>query len=182
MRKKKRAAGGGKPGRAGKDMMAAGRFMLLLAALFLALSFVVSLVPLQWFEQFYASGTLAILSLFGMRGEVVLQEPVLLKLSVFSIPIGFSYLCTGILELSLVWSAVLASFGIGIRERILGVAAGTAGLVIFNFLRIVASILVIYYFGLDAGSFSHDVLFRAFLFLTVAGFYYAWFLWATGRK
>ncbi len=155
-----------------------GKFILAIAALFLFFSFIFSLIPLEWFEHFYAAGTLFILRFFGFGGEITLQEPVLLHLRGFALPLGFSYLCTGLLELALVWSAVLASFGVGLRKRIIGAAAGTLVLVAFNFVRIVSSVLIISAFGLDVGNFAHDLFFRAFLFVTVAGFYYFWFGWA----
>jgi len=153
-----------------KNEMDAGKFMLSIAALFLFFSFLFSL------------GTQLILGIFGFYGYVVMQEPALLYLEAFRVPIGISYLCTGLLELSIVWAAVISSFGVGMRKRAMGVAAGTLTLVAFNFLRIIASILVIYYFGLDAGNFSHDLLFRLFLFLTIALFYYMWLKWATSKN
>lgn len=165
-----------------KNEMDAGKFMLSIAALFLFFSFLFSLLPLEWFEGFYAYGTQLILGIFGFYGYVVMQEPALLYLEAFRVPIGISYLCTGLLELSIVWAAVISSFGVGMRKRAMGVAAGTLTLVAFNFLRIIASILVIYYFGLDAGNFSHDLLFRLFLFLTIALFYYMWLKWATSKN
>ena len=78
--------------------------------------------------------------------------------------------------------AVLASFGIDLKKRIIGVIAGTIALFLFNLFRIIASILIINSFGLDAGNFSHDILFRIFLFVTIAGFYFYWFKWATKKN
>ena len=163
-------------------VIAAGKFLLGIAVLFMLLSFFLSLIPLTLSEQFYAYGTLAALNALGFGGTVIVQEPVLLVLDALSVPVGISYLCTGILELSLVWSAVIASAGVGAGKRAAGVAAGTAVLVFFNFLRIISSILIILFFGFDAGNFSHDALFRVFLFATIAGFYYFWLNWATEGK
>ncbi len=160
-----------------------GKFILGLGALFLIFTFLLSLVPLQWFEEFYARGTLWALGFFGFSGSVGAgQEPAFLYLDSFALPLGFSYLCTGLLEMALVWSAVLASFGIDLRKRAIGAIAGTAILVAFNFVRIISSVLIISLFGLDAGNFAHDIFFRAFLFVTVAGFYWKWFGWATGKN
>ncbi|HZX34253.1 MAG TPA: exosortase/archaeosortase family protein [archaeon] len=161
-----------------KDAAQAGKFLAGTAVLFLLFNFLLSLVPLEWFEYFYASGTLAALKIFGLGGTIESGEPVLVFLDVFTVPLGFTYLCTGLLEMALVWASVLASFGIELRKRLIGFVAGTVALVLFNFFRIIASVLIIYFYGLDAGNFSHDLLFRVFLFLTVAGFYYCWFSWA----
>lgn len=152
-----------------------GKFLLGIAALFLAFNFILSLVPLQWFEEFYAAGTLTVLQALGFKGEVVAGEPVLVYLNSFTVPLGFTYLCTGLLEMALVWSAVLASFGIELRKRVTGAIVGTFVLVVFNFVRIISSILIMSTLGLDAGNFSHDLLFRVFLFVTIAGYYWVWF-------
>ncbi len=164
-----------------KDALQAGKFIAAIVVLFLFFGFVFSLFPLEWFEGFFASATLWFLKLLGFKGVVVAGEPVLVYLDSFAAPLGFSYLCTGILELTIVWSAVLASFGIDLRKRLIGVAAAAIVLVAFNFARIISSILIIAWLGLDAGNFSHDILFRVFLFVVIAGFYYVWFGWATKK-
>ncbi len=166
-----------------KAVLAAGKFLLGITAFFLLFSYVISLFPLAWFEQFYASGTLAALKILGIGGEVVsFKDPVLVKLDAFAVPVGISYLCTGLLELTIVWAAVLASAGIDLGKRAAGIVAGTIAIVLFNFARIISSILIIRFFGLDAGIFSHDLLFRVFLFVTIAGFYYFWFRWAAADE
>jgi len=78
-------------------------------------------------------------------------------------------------------ASVLASFGIELKKRIAGAITGLIAVAVFNIARIVLSVLIISWFGLDAGNFSHDVLFKLFLIVTIAGFYYLWFYWATGR-
>lgn len=164
-----------------KDILQAGKFLAGMTVLFLFFNFLVGLVPLEWFETFYAFFTLEFLKLLGFGGSLEAGEPVMVHLDGFIAPLGFSYLCTGLLELILVWSAVLSSFGIEAKKRLIGAIVGTAALVVFNFFRIISSILVIAWFGLEAGNFSHDLLFRMFLFVTIAGFYYCWFQWATKK-
>ncbi len=159
-----------------------GKFLLGLLAVFIFSNFLLSLFPLVWFERFYAAGSLFALGFFGMNGAIIAQEPVLVQLDAFALPLGFSYLCTGLLELTFVWGATLASFGVGLRKRLIGAAAGTIVLVLFNFARIILSVLIIAALGLDAGNFAHDLLFRAFLFITIAGYYYFWLRWAAGAK
>ena len=156
----------------------AGKFLLGIAALFLLFNYILSLIGYAAFENFYAEASLLVLKIFGLDGSVVAGEPALISLQIFSVPVGISYLCTGLLEMTVVWGAILASFGIPLRKRIIGAVAGAVVIAVFNIARIAASILIISFFGLDAGNFSHDLLFRVFLFLTVAGFYYFWFRWA----
>ncbi|MAG17950.1 MAG: hypothetical protein CL944_00580 [Candidatus Diapherotrites archaeon] len=165
-----------------KEYLKIGKFLAGIAVLFLFFNFLLELVPLEWFEFFYAFFTLEFLKLTGFSGTIEFQEPVLVYLETFSIPLGFSYLCTGLLELALVWAATLSSFGIEIKKRIIGSIVGTVVLVGFNFFRILASIFIIFWFGLDAGNFSHDLLFRVFLFVTIAGFYFVWFKLSTKTK
>jgi len=165
-----------------KELLSAGKFIAGIAVFFMLFYFLFSLIPLEWIEFFYAKISLEILKLFGFTGEIIFQEPVLIQLNVFNVPIGISYLCTGLLELTLVWASVLASFGIELKKRIQGVIAGTIVLICFNFIRILSTIIIIALFGLEAGDLSHEFLFKLFLFLTIAGFYYFWFNWATKKK
>jgi len=165
-----------------KELLSAGKFIAGIAVFFMLFYFLFSLIPLEWIEFFYAKISLEILKLFGFTGEIIFQEPILIQLNVFTVPIGISYLCTGLLELTLVWASVLASFGIELKKRIQGVVAGTIVLVCFNFIRILSTIIIIALFGLEAGDLSHEFLFKLFLFLTIAGFYYFWFNWATKKK
>ena len=165
-----------------KELLSAGKFIAGILIFFAIFYFLFLIIPLEWIEFFYAKISLEILKLFGFTGEIIFQEPVLIQLNVFNVPIGISYLCTGLLELTLVWASVLASFGIELKKRIQGVIAGTIVLVCFNFIRILSTIIIIALFGLEAGDLSHEFLFKLFLFLTIAGFYYFWFNWATKKK
>ena len=160
----------------------AGKFLFALTLLFIFFSFLLSLVPLEWFELFYAQASLAAISAFGIAGTIEYGEPVLLRLDLIKEPLGFGYLCTGLLEMALVSSAVLATLSVSLQRRIRGAAIAIAVIVIFNLLRILASILILVTFGLGAANFSHDIFFRLFLFLTIAGYYYAWLHFATGQR
>jgi len=162
-----------------KESVKTGKFLLGFGVSFLVLNLVSLLIPLEWIEFFFASLTLSLLELLGFVGIIVFAEPVIINLEQISKPIAISYLCTGILETVIILSAVISSFGIESKKRIYGVAAALLAIVSFNVLRIVISILIIIYFGLDIAAFSHDILFRVFLFVTVAGFYIYWFKWAT---
>jgi len=165
-----------------EEISKSGKFLLGLAIIFLALNLLFSLIPLEWVEFVFAFLTSLILSIFGVQNELVYGEPVLLLLHNFPIPISISYLCTGLLELSIVIAAVAASFGIDQQKRFIGIIAGIATIFAFNLARIVLSIGIILLFGLEIGELSHELLFRIFLFLVIAGFYWVWFNWATKGK
>lgn len=162
-----------------RESIKTGKFLLGLLISFLVLNWLSNLIPLEWIELFFAQITLFFLNLFGFVGEIALGEPVIINLEQISKPIAISYLCTGLLETVIILSAVITSFGIKIQKRAIGVIGALIAIVIFNVLRIVTSILIIIFFGLDIATFSHDVLFRIFLFVSVAGIYFIWFKWAT---
>jgi exosortase/archaeosortase family protein len=152
----------------------AGKFVFSITIFFIVFNFLFELIGVQKFEFFYANGALAILSLLGFSGKVVEAGTTLLILNDFNYPFTFGYLCTGLLELALIWSAVLSTTEVGLKKRLFGLVAAAFTLVVFNFGRIVFSIIIIIYLGLDVGNFSHDLLFKVFLFVTIAGFYYFW--------
>jgi len=165
-----------------KELLSAGKFIAGIAVFFMLFYFLFLFIPIEWIEFFYAKISLEILKLFGFTGEIIFQDPVLIILKDFSGIIKISFLCTGLLELWFIWSTTLASFGIELKKRIQGVIAGTIVLICFNFIRILSTIIIIALFGLEAGDLSHEFLFKLFLFLTIAGFYYFWFNWAIKKK
>ncbi len=165
-----------------KEISKSGKFLIGLVASFALLNLLFSLIPLEWIEFVFAFLTSLILSVFGVQNELVYGEPVIIMLHNFSPDISIGDLCTGLLELSIIIAAVVASFGIKIEKRIAGAIAATATIFAFNLIRIVLSIGIILLFGLGIGELSHEVLFRIFLFLVIAGFYFLWFNWATKSK
>ena len=153
-------------------------FVIIYSLLYFGFNFI---VPLEMFEFFIASAVMSLLGLMGVNGSIVLQEPVLILLE-SGLEIQISYLCTGLMEIFIVIGAVLASLGIEMRKRIIGVIAGVVFAFVFNIFRIVATIFIA--LGNPESlvlELAHDVLFRITLFVVIAGFYIAWFLWATGQ-
>src|SRR3989338_8244982 len=145
------------------EILKAGKFLASFIVAFSVLGFLLSLIPLIAIEFLFAAPTLEILKFFGFGGMLNADaEPVLIVLQKIAMPISISYLCTGILEVAIIAAAIISSFGIQMKKRILGVAVSIIEIAAFNLFRIVASILIILWFGLDAGEFSHDLLFRIF--------------------
>ena len=165
------------------EILKAGKFLAAFIISFSVIGFLLSLLPLESVEAFFALPTLAILKIFGLDGTLnTSAEPILIILNGLDMPISISYLCTGLMEVAIISAAVISSFGISLQKRAIGIVSAIATIIVFNLLRIVTSILFIIWFGLGVGGFSHDLLFRIFLFVVIAGFYYAWFGWATKRK
>jgi len=80
-------------------------------------------------------------------------------------------LCWGKLELALLAGFIAASRDRSRRERLNGIAAGAAVMLLaFNPLRVSVSLFAI-------NAFVHDVLFRFFLIATLAFYYALWYAW-----
>jgi len=163
-----------------EELRKSGKFLAGFVAAFFVLGVVSLLVPLQAVEEGVARIVLATLGLTGWQGTLdAAKEPVVLRLEGLANPISISYLCTGLLETLVLVAAVLASFGIPWKKRWQGALGGLFISFIFNILRIDVTLLVVRAQGLAVGELAHDWLFRLALFLTVAGYYAAWFWWAT---
>ncbi len=149
-------------------------FALLHTAFFL-------IVPLQLYESAIANIVAFVSGAFGFGGSINAGiEPVEMLFS-GNLKIIISYLCTGILETMLLIAAILASFGIDLRKRVIGAVAAFFAVFIFNLLRILITIFLILNFDLRIAEISHDLLFRLSLLVVIAGFYYVWQGWATQK-
>jgi len=96
----------------------AGKFLFGIAVLFIIFSYLLSLVPQVWFGMFYANAALAALQPFGISGTVENSDPVQLRLGQLNDPLGFGYLCTGILEMALVITELRLYTFMKLRESI----------------------------------------------------------------
>ena len=161
------------------DLRIAGKFIFFFAASFAIINSVVSFFDIVFFEALFAAPTSFFLSLIGFENTLALgTEPVTMTIAGLENVIAFTYLCTGLLEWMIITSAILASTEAKTEKRLKGVLFATIGVFAFNLFRINASILAVLFIGLEAASFSHDIFFRVFLFLSIAGFYYAWLKYA----
>ena len=164
----------------GEEAQKGAAFLLGFVVAFAFLSALIALVPLEFFEMGVAGAVASLLSLGGAHPEIIFQEPVLILLRGEQIQI--SYLCTGLLEMLVLVSAVVASFGIARRERLLGAFGAVAVTFAFNQARIIATIHAVFGMGPEIGEIFHEFFFRAFLFLVIVGYYALWFFWATRKK
>lgn len=165
-----------------KDVVQNFKFLIALLALFIAIYYgLIALIGIKAFEEFTAFSVQKMLEGVGVQGKVfAMQEPV--QMLVQNTGIVISELCTGLLEIALLVSAILASFGISLKKRVYGavfaVFAGTG----FNLLRVFASTMQAVSAGKELAVLTHDVLFRMSLLLVIAGMYLLWFKYATGGK
>lgn len=177
----------GKPGKAGfsfgrEDAVKTGRFLVFFIFAYMVLSLAGQLVGIENVELWVAGNVLGTLQLFGFTGTVSLEETAVISLA-NGPSIEISELCTGLTETFLIVGAIIASFGISLRRRVLGAVAAGIATIALNHARIVATALIIIGSGdLALIEFAHNILFRVFLFATVAGIYIAWFYWAASRE
>jgi exosortase/archaeosortase family protein len=166
-----------------EDAVKTGRFLLYFILVYLALSFVAqAVVGMEAIELWVAGNVLGMLNMFGFAGTVSFEETALVSLEAGSV-IQISELCTGTMELFIVVGAIIASLGISWRRRLIGTGAAGIAVILFNHVRIVFTSLLILGTGdLALIDFTHNVLFRVFLFVTVAGLYIAWFYWAASKE
>ncbi len=87
-------------------------------------------------------------------------------------PIAIVFLCTGILEFSLIFSAIVSTIGVSLRNKVKWVLLSSLVVIVFNLLRITFTIFIINSYNLDLANFFHGFLFRTFLVLIVIGIYY----------
>ncbi len=97
------------------------------------------------------------------------------------IQIVISMLCTGVFEIIILVSAILASFGITWKKKIVGVIIGIVSGIVFNTLRVWITINIILTQSPEVIEFTHDILFRITLFLYIMIVYVLWFLWANDQ-
>jgi len=161
------------------DAVKTGRFLLYFIVVYLLLSIAVkALFPIPVIEAWVAGNVLAMLQAFGHEGVLSFGETALIELG-SGTSIEISELCTGLMETLIIAGAIIASVGIGWKKRALGAAIAVALVVAFNHLRIVVTTLIILGSGdLALIEFAHNILFRIFLFIAIAGIYIAWFYWA----
>jgi len=166
-----------------QDAVKSGRFVLYFILVYLAASLLFdALFPLKALELFIANNVLSFLQSAGYAGTVSIAGAAVISLQAGP-SIEISELCTGRMELLIITSAIIASTGIGWRKRLFGVVAAGLATVAFNYVRIIVTIMLILGTGdLAVIDFAHNVLFRAFLFVTIAGLYVAWFYWAVSRE
>ena len=160
------------------DAVKAGKFLIVLIIAYIVISLILQFSGASALMQ---SGIAQNVSgIFNANGfETTVKENVI---SFMQYDIRITDLCTGLLELTVLVSAIIASLGINWKKRLIGVIGAIVAVFAFNFLRIIVSINIILENNLQAAEFAHDLFFRVFLVIVIVGFYGLWFWWATGKK
>lgn len=157
------------------------KFLTAFLAVFILLNAVIYFVPMEVLERPIADALLSYLQINGYEGKIIEQTPVLIEL-VNGVKIEISYLCTGLLEMIVLISAIIASLGISWRKRLLGIVVGVGLTQAFNLMRIIITTdLILRTDSIEIIEFVHNFLFRLTLFIVIVGIYAAWFYWATKK-
>ncbi len=157
------------------------KFILMFVIVFVLLNIITIIVPLKFFEKPIADTTLKYIQLKGIEGSVNFSEPITITTNT-GLTIIISYLCTGLLELFVLWASIISSKGISWKNRTIGIIFAFVGTMIFNFIRIFTTIEFILNKNLKIVEFVHDILFRITLLIVIVGLYAVWFWWATNKQ
>ncbi len=86
--------------------------------------------------------------------------------------VEISFLCSGLIELFILISAIIATPS-SRRKKIFGIVASLVLVFIFNFFRIFISTYFLF-LDISFAELIHEILFRLSLFFVIAGVYYLW--------
>ena len=134
-----------------------------------------ALEPLwEWNGVFSAGSASLLLSFTGIESSV---SGNIITMAVGEAVVDFqiSQICSGDVEIALLFGLMLASFDIGFWKRVLGWVAGSIIIVIINPLRIALTLWLTSTMGMENGEFIHSVVFRFFLFVLLIAIYFGWY-------
>jgi exosortase/archaeosortase family protein len=147
------------------------------------LNLLVWLFPPLFFENLTAHATSGILNISGIPNSVETNGTVSILLqNPENTIIAISDLCTGLLETIILVSAIAATMEIHWKKRAVGAVAAVVGIFVFNQIRIVSTIYFILNAPLAVVELSHDTLFRVFLFVAIAVFYWLFLKWGKAKQ
>lgn len=154
-------------------------FVLGFLIFYLLISWVVSLAPATMYEA--ATGTMlrGLLGAQGIPSAGYIMDNYLIAVQGKEIII--SWLCSGVMEIIVLISAILASFGVSWKKKAIGVAIAVPTGYLFNVLRVWITTNIILTQPIQVIELTHDVLFRVFLFIYIMIFYVVWF-YLSARK
>ena len=152
-------------------------FILGFVLAYLVLTGITYLIPEIFFDMLTGIGAKALLQLQGLNVVELIGEnyQMLVGSASTSKTIIISWLCSGVLEIIILVSAMLASFGITWRKKFIGIIFAIIVGYVFNLLRVWTTINIILTQDIATIEFAHDFLFRAVLFIYIMIFYVAWF-------
>ncbi len=152
-------------------------FFFILGFLFFYVIFtaIVYAFPKGFFESIVGQSVNFLLNLQGITTSTIIGEQFDIHLTTSGTIIIISWLCTGLLEIIILASTMLATFGVNLKEKILGIIGAIIVGFVFNLIRIMVTINIILTQNAQTFELAHDLLFRATLFLYIIIVYVIWF-------
>jgi exosortase/archaeosortase family protein len=170
-------------------------FVLGFVLSYLVLTVAVSIIPDIYYKEAVGGAVRGVLGAQGLNtasiGSVECMEFSWLsdtaKGTCYSFTVSgknivISWLCTGILEIIILVSAILASFGVNRREKAAGIIIAVILGIVFNILRIWVTVNLLFSQDVGTVEIAHDALFRIILFIYIAVVYIIWFYWAANKN
>ncbi|NMA44842.1 MAG: exosortase/archaeosortase family protein [Candidatus Diapherotrites archaeon] len=152
-------------------------FVLGFVLVYLILTEIVYAFPKGFFENFVGEQVNFLLNLSGIKTIVTNGQVFEMFLPESEKTIIISWLCSGVLEIIILISTMIVTFGVRAREKIIGIISALILGHFFNLLRIMITIQIIITQNAQTFELAHDLLFRATLFLYIVIVYTLWFGW-----
>jgi len=159
-------------------------FMLGFVLSYLILTGITYMIPEIFFDLLTGLGAKGLLQLQGLEVIEFIGEnyQMLVGPAGAGKTIIISWLCSGVLEIIILVSAMLASFGISWKKKFIGIIFAIIVGYVFNLLRVWTTINIILTQNVQTIEFAHDFLFRAVLFVYIIVFYVAWFHFSVRKE
>lgn len=138
----------------------------------------VGLFPGIWFKTMVGLPSEILLNIQGVDTTSIIEEDFVINITSNGTRIIVSDWCAGTMEIIILSSAILASFGVAWKKKGYGIVAGIITGYVFNIFRIWTTVNIILTQSIEVADFTHDTLFRIMLFVYITGFYVAWFWWS----
>lgn len=155
-------------------------FILGFLLAYIALTALVYSVPEGTFESLTGESVNSLLRAQGLSTTTHAGE--VFEILVENKLIIISWLCAGVLEIIILVSAILASFGVSWKKKAVGIIWAIFIGYFFNLLRIIVTINIIFTQNALVFELAHDLLFRLVLFVYIVAFYVIWFYWSTNEE
>lgn len=157
-------------------------FILEFLVFYLLLTAIVYTFPKGFFESIVGASVNFLINLMGLETQTIVGDQFDIHLVKSGTIIIISWLCTGLLEIIILASTILATFGVKLKEKIEGIIVAIIVGFIFNLIRIMITISIILTQNAQTFELAHDLLFRATLFLYIVIFYVIWFSWSIKKN
>jgi len=146
---------------------------------YLIFSWVAYLLPDYFYQALTGNSLKSLLELQGLTPIITSVESGDFALALGEKTIIISWLCAGVLEMIILASAILASFGVSWRKKFIGVAVAIPLGYFFNLARVWITTNIILTQEVAVVELAHDLLFKIMLFVYITIVYVIWFYWST---